>query len=171
MDTFAQELKYRESLSLDEHLALDYATEHWSLHMKELSDPGELLFSQLRYFLLSADDGRHNFINWVRTLIPESPFAQKTSPLYYASSYGLTPAFKYLLDLGVDTEVPGGRGGATPINIAAFRGNLDVVKVLYKDGADPLKKDRIMDLNAIQWAKHGGRRDVFEYFKAKGYGS
>ena len=166
-DAFAEKRNMGHFI-LDKFPLLGYATEHWGLHMKEVSDPDELLLSNLRYFLLSADDGRHNFINWVQILIPSSRFAHTTPPLYYAASYGLTSVVKYLLQLGVDVEVHGGQGGATPINIAAYRGNLDVVKVLYDHGADPLKPDLSINFNAVKWASVQSQWSVVEYFKAKG---
>ena len=166
-DTFAGD--YRATIpEAEKGSPLDYATQNWGLHMKEISEPDEVLWQNLRYFLLSANDGRQNFAHWVKGLIPHSKFAEKTSPLYYAASYGLTNTVKYLLDMGVDIEEPGGRGGATPINIAAFRGNLEVVKVLYEHGANPKKADVSTGLSAAQWASIEGQWDVVEFFEEKG---
>ena len=167
-DAFTHEVKDID-LEIENCPALDYATEYWPLHLKNLSDSGESLWGDLSYFLLSADHNRSNFINWVRILTSDSPLATKTPPLYYAASYGLTSVVKHLLEMGVNTEIHGGRGGATPINIAAFRGHLDVVKLLYENGADPLKRDRATNLNAIQWANFEKRPLVTEYFKSKGF--
>jgi len=44
---------------------------------------------------------------------------------------------RFILEEGVEIEARGGRGGATPLNIASFRGHVDVVKLLLEHGADP----------------------------------
>lgn len=147
---------------------LSYAVENWALHVKEAGTPSEPLWNVMKSFLLSEEAGRHNFKNWVLLLIPDSKYAENTPPLYYAASYGLTTVVQYLLDVGADPEVPGGRGAATPINIAAFRGNLDTVKLLFERGADPLARDS-QGLTAVEWAKYRGNEDVVEFFEEKGY--
>ena len=155
-----------------QHPLLDYATANWALHVQEIKELREPLWSTLRYFLLSGEDGRQNFVNWVRLLVPEAENAQKTPPLYYAASYGLTNVVEYLLSLGVDVEVYGGRGDATPINIAAYRGHLDVVKLLLKHGANPLKPDdggNETGLNAVQWAYYQRQWAVYNFFEQQGY--
>lgn len=76
---------------------------------------------------------------------------------------------QYLLEIGVDLEVRGGRGGARPINITAFRGHLDVVKLLPKAGADPYKRGVGAHMDALQWAGFKGSRFVVEYFQEEGY--
>ncbi|KAL9101489.1 MAG: hypothetical protein Q9163_003260 [Psora crenata] len=148
---------------------LDYAAQQWPLHIRELCEIGEPLWSILRSFLLSSEHGRHNFITWVQLLLPDSRNSKSTPPLYYASSFGLTTVVRYLLEMGADVEARGGRGGATPINIAAFRGHLEIVKLLYEHGADPLKGDAGSMCDAICWARGRGHWRVVEYFREQGY--
>ena len=147
---------------------LSYAVQNWALHVKEAEPPGEPLWNAMKSFLLSGEAGRQNFQNWVRLLIPGSKYAKNTPPLYYAASFGLTAVVQYLLDMGADPEVHGGRVGATPINIAAFRGNLDTVKLLFERGADPLAKD-CDGLNALEWARYRHNIGVVRFFEQKGY--
>ena len=147
---------------------LSYAVQNWALHVKEVEPPGEPLWKAMKSFLLSGEAGRQNFQNWVRLLIPGSKFAKNTPPLYYAASFGLTAVVQYLLDMGADPEVHGGRAGATPINIAAFRGNLDTVKLLFERGADPLAKDND-GLNALEWSRYRHNIGVVRFFEQKGY--
>lgn len=147
---------------------LSYAVQNWALHVKEAEPPGEPLWNAMKSFLLSGEAGRQNFQNWVRLLIPGSKYAKNTPPLYYAASFGLTAVVQYLLDMGADLEVHGGRVGATPINIAAFRGNLDTVKLLFERGADPLAKD-YDGLNALEWARYRHNIGVVRFFEQKGY--
>lgn len=148
---------------------LDYAVQMWPLHIQAAGDLPDELWTVLRSFLLSAESGRQNFIAWVQLLIPQSSNAKSTPPLYYASSFGLTTAVRYLLEMNVDIEARGGRGGATSINIAAFRGHLDVVKLLLEHGADPLKPDIETDLNAVQWATYKNHNSITGYFEHRGY--
>ena len=165
---FTVERTEGRSTLFKKYLLLDYASEHWALHMQEVIDIHEPLWSTVCYFLLSGDEGRQNYINWVQILIPNSRNAGTTTPLYYAASYGLTTVVKYLLSKDIDIEARGGRGGATAINIAAYRGYLDVVKVLHEHGADPLKRDLLLGRNAVQWAKRNRNWDVLDYFREQG---
>ena len=147
---------------------LNYAVQNWALHVKEAGPPGEPLWDAMKSFLLSGEAGRHNFQNWVRLLILGSEYAKDTPPLYYAASFGLTTVVEYLLDMGANLEVHGGRAGATPINIAAFRGNLDTVKLLFERGADPLAQDS-QGVNALEWAEYRYNMGVVDFFEQKGY--
>lgn len=169
-DAFAPDLhpKHAWSSLYLKYNFLSYAVQNWALHVKEAGQPGEPLWNAMKSFLLSEEAGRHNFENWVLLLIPGSRYAKNTPPLYYAASYGLTTVVQYLLDMGADPEVPGGRVGATPINIAAFRGNLDTVKLLFERGADPLARDN-EGLSALDWAKYRGNMGVVKFFEEEGY--
>ena len=167
-EDFYTERKEKNYTLYQEYPFLKYAALSWAQHLRKV-EPDESLWTALHAFLFSGDDGRDNFINWVQLLIPYSQMIKTTHPLYYASSYGLTPVVKYLLSMGVDYNARGGRGGAPPINIAAFRGHLDVVDLLFKHGADPLITDEGGRLNAIQWAYYQHRWHVVDYFKEKGY--
>lgn len=134
---------------------LGYASRSWALHAQNLHDLGEPLWANLKSFLFSSDFGRGNFLGWVQLLIPSSTNISQTPPLYYAASFGLITVVKYILEAGADVEVHGGRCGATPINIASFRGYKDVVKLLLEYGADPYANDEgMIGQNAIEWALH-----------------
>ncbi len=158
-DKFGIEDRYRR------YPLLGYATQQWARHTQKLEDLGEPLWSVLKPFLFSADEGRGNFLAWVQLLIPESKNIARTPPLYYAASFGLTAVVKYLLEAGTDTEVRGGRCNATPLNIASYRGYADVVKLLLDHGADPYAVDEdIPGYNAIQWADFNNHGKVVELF-------
>lgn len=132
---------------------LGYASRNWALHAHNLQDLGEPLWANLKSFLFSSDFGRGNFLAWVQLLIPSSKNISQTPPLYYAASFGLITVVKYILEAGADVEVHGGRCGATPINIASYRGYKDVVKLLLEYGADPYANDEgAVGQNAIEWA-------------------
>lgn len=141
---------------------LDYAAQRWAKHTEKLPDLGDSLWGVLKPFLFSADDGRGNFLAWVKLLIPECKNTTRTEPLYYAALFGLTTVVRYLLEAGAGVEVRGGRCGATPINIASFRGNTDVVELLLEYGADPYKPDETPGWHSIDWARAHGFWDIVE---------
>ena len=101
-------------------------------------------------------------------MIPSSRTIETTPPLYYMASYGILPVVRYLLDEGVSTEIAGGRCSATPINIAAFRGHADVVKLLLDRGANPLAIDD-SGLSAVDWARSLKQYAVREVLASAGY--
>ena len=154
----------------------EYAGEHWALHTQTLEryghhELGESLWQILRPFLFSAVHDRGNFDAWVQLLTPSSKSIYGTSPLYYAASFGLPTVVQYLLDQNVHIEARGGRGGATPLNIASFRGYTSVVKLLLECGADPDAADEAVGLSAIEWAKENKHRDVLTLLTSRKAGS
>ena len=56
--------------------------------------------------------------------------------------------------------------GNTAIHYAAYRGNLDIVNLLIKHGAD-FKKKNNSGLNVMHMAAQGDRPNVLIYFKDK----
>jgi hypothetical protein len=150
------------------HPFLEYAARCWAIHAQKLDSLDEGLWASIKAFLFSADVGRGNYTSWIQMLIPESKNISKTSPLYYAASFGLTHVVRYLLEAGASTEEPGGRFGATPITIAAFRGHEDVVKLLFRHGANPAAIDIGSGWSAIQWARHRDMFEALEMFAAAG---
>lgn len=148
---------------------LRYASRNWALHAQNLQDLGEPLWAVLNPFLFSSNFSRGNFLAWVQLLIPSSANFSQTPPLYYAASFGLITVVKYILEAGADVEGHGGRCGATPINIASYRGYKDVVKLLLEYGADPFANDDgIISRNAIEWASHNRHLPVLEIMSGLG---
>ena len=141
---------------------LDYAAHRWTFHARYLKVLGDTLWTAMKDLLLSQDQGRGNFSAWVQMLLPSATIESigRTPPLYYAASYGLTIVVRYLIEAGVDLEVHAGRCGATPINIASFRGHYDVVKVLLEHGANPKAVDDSPGWSAIQWARYNEHYEV-----------
>lgn len=141
-----------------------YAAQRWALHAGHVKELGDPLWVTMKDFLFSQDHGRGNFLCWVQLLIPSASIKSitQTPPLYYAASYGLTTVVRYLIEAGADIEVHAGRCGATPLNIACFRGHYDVAKLLLEHGADPHAVDRNPGWNAFQWARYNQHIEVYE---------
>ncbi|KAJ5639397.1 uncharacterized protein N7484_007259 [Penicillium longicatenatum] len=127
------------------HKALPYATYMWPKYAAaaELGDTERSLVQ--KFFNTRHLPRQGNFGTWMQVLMPSVGFStiEKTHPLYYASSYGLTSVVKMILefDKDLDIDAPGGRVGATAVFAASNRQNFDTVDVLLKAGADP----RIID--------------------------
>ena len=143
---------------------LDYAAQRWTLHARNLKVLDDTLWTAMKELLLSQDQGRGNFSAWVQMLLPASSIESigRSPPLYYAASYGLTTVVRYLIEAGVDLEVHAGRCGATPLNIASFRGHYDVVKFLLEHGANPKAVDYAPGWSAIQWARYNRHFQVYD---------
>jgi hypothetical protein len=154
---------------LDRFPFLAYAAHHWALHAGRLDRTDPSLSAAIRAFFANpTKPGRENFLAWVQVLLPEQKVRRiaGTSPLYYAASFGLAAVVEYLVDQGgVDIQAHGGRFGATPLGIAAFRGHADVVQVLLGRGADPYIPDISPGLNAVDWARHFKHQDVLKVFE------
>lgn len=139
-----------------------YASQAWPRHAQKLEDVGDFgkdFWDILKLFLFSTG----NFGAWVELLIPNSEYIEKTPPLYYAASFGLNNVVRYLLKSGADVEGRGGRGDATPINIASYRGHTETVKILLEHGADPWTSDD-SGFNAIEWAMANCHFDIDDIF-------
>ena len=68
-------------------------------------------------------------------------------------------------EAGVPTEVHGGRVGATPLNIACFRGHADVVKLMLEHGADPTARDG-QGRTPAEYARERGHAAVAEQLES-----
>ena len=146
-----------------------YAGFNWPFHIQELpnfnGDTDPELWSVLQTFLFGPA-----FPHWVKFLVPSSAKVETTAPLYYASSFGLTTVIHFLLEMpDVDIEQRGGRGGSTPVNIAALRGQLEAVRILLDHGADPTRADLEAGLDAMQWAVFYDHPEVVELLQSRGY--
>ena len=77
-----------------------------------------------------------------------------------------------LIDYGADVDAVGGRGntvGATPLDAAAWAGNVGMVRLLLANGADPDKGGPDgADYNPVSTAVSHGRVDVFRLLAAAG---
>ncbi|KAL8830488.1 MAG: hypothetical protein Q9191_001392 [Dirinaria sp. TL-2023a] len=165
-DEFATGLRPRKLAVRLHHMQyplLSYASQCWTLHLRDAHYIDDELWLTVRDFLRSADRGRHNFHSWVQILIPYSEPAQiySTPPIYYMASYGLLDVVQYLVAAGADFEALGGRNSATPLNVASVRGHYDVVHFLFKRGANPFSMDAL-GKTPIQWARRYGFKDIFD---------
>ena len=70
-------------------------------------------------------------------------------------------AVRLLVEAGFPVH---GDGGASPLHLAAYRGDLDMVRLLVSLGADPNRQDPHFRSTALSWAEHAHADAVVEYF-------
>ena len=141
---------------------LDYAAKYWAIHSGSQA-PVDFSFtpSELEDILALFDTHRTekggNFTSWIQVLISEAPprVSRETSPLYYASSFGLLPVVEKLIKSGACIDVYGGRGHSTPLQVACFRNKPDVVRALLAEGADPNSTNE-QGISNITWTRKNG---------------
>ncbi|KAJ6492005.1 hypothetical protein C8R45DRAFT_190544 [Mycena sanguinolenta] len=76
-----------------------------------------------------------------------------TPPLYYAASFGWADLVVAILkfDAGIDVDARGGSRGSTPLEVAAYRSHLAVVKILLRAGANPWAPNIADKTYALDW--------------------
>ena len=165
------------------HVLLEYVAQRWPLHTEYDLEPSDMKL--IRSFLDTYKLPRGgNFTSWTQFLLGtvRGKDIENTQPLYYAASYNLLPIVRVLVDGSdnnkdggdtdkVDLDAPGGRGGATALNIACLRGHYDMAKILLEAGADPTKGD-VFGAPPLSWARQRGNWDIVkllkEYVKEEG---
>lgn len=102
-----------------------------------------------------SPSSRPTFMSWTQILNADSPFKwnlypRHATPLYYASSFGLTSLVSHLISslpnenpqaLAKALNSPGSRFGGTAVHAATIRHHLDIMDLLLTAGADPARGD------------------------------
>lgn len=139
---------------------LSYAAHFWPHHINQTGDElSGLTFGWIEaFFDTKAMPRCGNFGLWGSVLTPDFLQAvERTVPLYYACSFGMTTVVKKLLSSGeaIDLNKRGGRYSSTPLQTAAFRGHVEVVRMLLNAGPD-LSWSEPSNGSALFWALNGG---------------
>ncbi|OJD20110.1 hypothetical protein ACJ73_08557 [Blastomyces percursus] len=129
---------------------LQYISHNWADHARSYLNPSQNPPLHTLATTLFVDPATPNFLSWVQTLFIRPHRMGRTynlyprtgTPLYYATSFALTPVVEHLLARGSDVNAPGGRVGGTPLHAACWRVQVDVIRLLLRAGASLDVQDR-----------------------------
>lgn len=71
-----------------------------------------------------------------------------------ATWYDRGDMLRFLLANGVPVDVRAPRGGATPLHVAAYLGNVALVELFLAHGANPIAVDATWNSPPLVWARH-----------------
>jgi hypothetical protein len=161
------ETGHKDSITMAERARawplLEAATELWPIHIKEVGDEVNEATKQLilKFFATKEQPNGGNYASWVGSMIPDAGLEtiRSTPPLYYAASYGMASIVKVLLETTPKPYVDarGGRADSTPLHVACFRSQLEVVRLLLEAGADPTTMNNKGE-SCMFWARRGTSR-------------
>ena len=142
-----------------------YAAKHWVDHARfedvssYIRDGMYRLFDKDKPHLgawLWVYNIDHESYNYFYTAHPKQPDAV---PLYYAAATGLRGLVEYLLDEHPqDLDAEGG-GCGTPLNVALYKGHLDIALFLLEHGAN-MEKRGVMDQTGLYIASSHGYTEI-----------
>ena len=73
-------------------------------------------------------------------------------------------AVRLLTETGFDAHGAGRR--TTPLHLAAYHGDLELVRVLVSLGADPGREEPEFRSTPFGWAEHAGAQEVADYLRS-----
>jgi hypothetical protein len=146
---------------------LAYAAHNWALHVRDVNDEDWQHIRDFFSTIVLRNGGNYGW--WLQCTLGSLPhqIVQQTSPLYYAASLGYTSLVKTILDFdqSVILEKPGGRQGSTALQVACFRKQREVSRLLVQAGANSFSPDGSPvegGLSAFFWAQANGWEDIME---------
>jgi ankyrin repeat protein len=105
-----------------------------------------------------------------RQLLGSSNGEDRHLALTVSADLGRFEMVKLLLEAGVDPDrynPVGGHSHTTPLHQAAWRGYMDIVRLLVEHGARLDTRDLLWNGTPADWARYGGRTEVAEYLDAQ----
>ncbi|PGH02668.1 hypothetical protein GX51_04551 [Blastomyces parvus] len=129
---------------------LQYISHNWADHARPYLHASQNPALHTLATTLFTDPPTPNFFSWVQILFVRPQRLGRTydlyprtgTPLYYATSFALTPIVEHLLARGSDVNATGGRVGGTPLHAACWRAQVDVIRLLLRSGASLDARDR-----------------------------
>ena len=150
-----------------EYPLMSYAAQCWPYHIR---DDGTSSWSRISAFLATKEQpGGGNYGFWIQYMAGglSAEIIQMSPLLYYAASFGYASLVTAIIahKKDIDLEQRGGRSGSTALQVAAFRRQRDVVKLLVEAGADPFSVDGTgLDggFSSFFWAEENDWHDILE---------
>lgn len=153
---------------------LEYCAGSWPTHARYVEEWSHIDHRTQNLLLQFFDTARNsrggNFGAWVQAFLPFADLdIESSTPLYYASRFGLNSVVKLILDVQgrKSLEIRGGRRGSTPLHVASALGHAEVVKTLIAAGAD-VKEVNEKGECGLEWAVKYGSMDVVQLLLAEG---
>ncbi|KAK1749484.1 hypothetical protein QBC47DRAFT_270404, partial [Echria macrotheca] len=146
---------------------LYYADTAWTNH---IGDPDPVVWRDIispflrRRSTETVCRADENYESWIRRISfsPRRNF-ETTSALYFAASFGHTALVRSILAFEgtVHLNTPGGRYGSSPLHVACWRGQREVVRLLLEAGADPRVPDPgLPGVSPLKLAGEMGWKDI-----------
>jgi hypothetical protein len=109
-----------------------------------------------------------NRIDDIAQLLVNADPTCRQDALSLAAQFGHHKVVALLLNAGVDPNQYnlGSHSHTTPLHQAAWKGHLEVVRILVENGAKLDMRDIHHQATPLNWAEHAGRTDVIEFLKA-----
>lgn len=164
---------YQDTL-LREWPLLDYSAILCGFHIRNIENDLDVSARNLLKKLLATHSlpkgGNFGTLVGTAWFTADPELIQTTAPLYFASSYGLASVVRLLLTDpdGIDLEAKGGRFGSAALEVAAYRGHLDVVRLLLAAGADPNTSNIRDGATPLEWAVHLNFPEIADVLRSYG---
>lgn len=107
-------------------------------HLQHIHLDNDMKSLLLGFFATHKQPNGGNFGAWVNAFLPRtSKNIEKSTPLYYSARFGLLEVVRLILstDQRNDLELRGGRRYSTPLHVASWAGETEVVRELLGAGA------------------------------------
>jgi ankyrin repeat protein len=143
----------------------NYASSHWSDHMKQLDAEVQRTPRVKSTFLNLAHNKCRMELVWKQFRHANTHGFQRKQ-LTMVTNYGLANLIQFLLEDGADTNTQrGGYDGA--LYVAAAEGHIDIVRLLVEQGANVNAQGGQYG-NALQVAAYWGYQDIVRYLVERG---
>ena len=149
---------------------LTYIATTLFMHLHNVKLDSEIQAALLPFFATHRLPHSGNFGAWVQAFMPvASNDIKNSTPLYYASRFGLADVVKLILktDGSSDLERRGGRGKSTPLQVASWAGHVEIVKELLKAGANP-NETNVQGHSCLMWAIFIGNPEIEKLLRDAG---
>ncbi|KAL9613817.1 MAG: hypothetical protein Q9167_001664 [Letrouitia subvulpina] len=149
---------------------LTYIAQTLFEHLQHVQLDNDMRSLLLRFFATQKQPNGGNFGAWVHAFLPRtSKNIENSTPLYYSARFGLLEVVRLILstDRRNDLELRGGRRYSTPLHVASWAGETEVVRELLEAGASVNETSQSGSTGLMQAVKNG-YKDIEIMLRAAG---